>query len=350
MEHDSIYIFGAHSRARTAGVYLTELHPGLSVRAYLVDDGEENPQEIGGAPVLHIGPDSVLDTKLPVYIGTRGASSSSIRSRLESLGMETVIPVTPELDMQLRNDYLRQHYARMGRSFPKIGGAASAAVYVARSAFDRELKQEYRLAPYQVEIRAGAALAEKRSAGAADDTGWQISARNRQFCELTVLYWIWKNAGEDIVGLEHYRRHFLLPEDWRERMAAEKIDAILPTPLYVSPGIAQNYKDRHDAGDWDYMMETLRFLYPEDYESAEAFFDTNLYSPCNMFIMKKEVLNELCAWMFPVLFACAEHGGERTDPYRNRYPGFLAERLLTFFFEKNRNRFRVVYADKNFLE
>lgn len=133
-------------------------------------------------------------------------------------------------------------------------------------------------------------------------------------------------------------------------MRDSHVDVILPTPLYVAPSLAQNYKDRHTASDWDFMMDCLRRFYLGDYKEAVSFFDTNLYSPCNMFIMKKEVLDELCAWLFPILFVCAEHSGERIDSYQNRYPGFLSERLITFFFEKNRGKYKVVYADKNFLE
>ena len=121
-------------------------------------------------------------------------------------------------------------------------------------------------------------------------------------------------------------------------------------PLYVAPSIAGNYRERHEASDWDFMMDYLRKIYPEYYIEASCFFNTNLYSPCNMFIMRKKILDDLCAWLFPILFICAEHGGKREDMYQNRYPGFLSERLMTFFFEKNRDRYRVVYADKNFLE
>lgn len=352
-----IYIFGAHSRAQTVGAYLKKLNADIQIEAYLVNNEERNAKEIEGVPVLQISDDAILDTSIPVYIGTRRIYHSEIIALLVSLGMKEIIPVTPGLDMQLRNECLRKHYADMGRKLNKIEdiqscsehSMKSACIYVVKSIHDKPLQENYSLRPYQKEIQVGAALTDIHISDVTDDKGFSISEKNKQFCELTALYWIWKNAKEDIVGLEHYRRHFILPDDWENKIASESIDVILPTPLYVMPSLAQNYRDRHVAADWEFMMNKLQQLYPEDYIAAEEFFDTNWYSPCNMFIMKKEVLNEFCSWMFPIVFACAENGGEREDTYQNRYPGFLSERLMTFYFEKNRNRYRVVYADKNFL-
>ncbi len=347
----NIYIVGAHSRARTLGVYLTKIYPDMKIEAYLYDNDESNAADIEGVPVVRFDQDTSLHTQYPVYLGTRGVYHPVLTEKLKQMGMEKIIPVTPQLDMELRNRFLTLYFAEMGRSYDKFDDISeSACIYVVRSVLDKPLQGEYQLSVFQKEIQVGAALTEDRICSLTDDTGENISGRNCQFCELTALYWIWKNAKQNIVGLEHYRRHFLLKNDWYQKMKENDIDVILPAPLYVAPSIAQNYKDRHTASDWDFMMDYLNRIYPEDYRKAVDFFDTNLYSPCNMFIMKKEILDELCKWLFPILFVCAEHSREREDPYQNRYPGFLAERLMTFFFEKNRNQYKVAYADKNFLQ
>lgn len=227
-----------------------------------------------------------------------------------------------------------------------------ARIYVAGSVYDKPLQDDYTFIKEEVSLQVGAALAEKRIAPDAvlDCDGDNISEKNRQFCELTGLYWIWKNAREDYVGLVHYRRHFLLPDNWPERMEANQVDVILPVPLYVAPSIAENYRERHTASDWEYLMAYFEKELAEEYETVKQFFDGNLYSPCNMLIARKPVLDALCEWMFPILFAVAEHGGEREDSYQNRYPGFVSERLITYFFESRRDKYRVVYANKNFLK
>lgn len=347
----NIYIVGAHSRARTLGIYLTKIYPGMKIAAYLYDNDESNAANIEGIPVVRFDQDTSLHTQYPVYLGTRGVYHPALTAKLKQMGMKKIIPVTPQLDMELRNRFLTLYFAEMGRRYEKFDDISnSACIYVVRSVLDKTLQDEYQLSVFQKEIQVGVALTEDRICELTDDMGENISERNRQFCELTALYWIWKNAKQNIVGLEHYRRHFLLQSDWYQKMKENDIDVILPTPLYVAPSIAQNYKDRHTTSDWDFMMDYLKRIYPKDYREAVVFFDTNLYSPCNMFIMKKEILDELCTWLFPILFVCAEHIGEREDSYQDRYPGFLAERLMTFFFEKNRNQYKVVYADKNFLQ
>lgn len=41
-----------------------------------------------------------------------------------------------------------------------------------------------------------------------DNTGDNISAKNKMYCELTAQYWAWKNLDADYYGFMHYRRYF----------------------------------------------------------------------------------------------------------------------------------------------
>ena len=63
--------------------------------------------------------------------------------------------------------------------------------------------------PLYVPVRCGAVFDERDNITMlGDDTGDNISEKRESFCELTVLYWAWKNVKADYYGLCHYRRYF----------------------------------------------------------------------------------------------------------------------------------------------
>lgn len=358
-----VYIFGAQSRAKTLMGYFEELYEDVRILAFLVDNLADNERQIDGIPVLQFDTNvDKLHLDVPVFLATKGIFHSDIEGRLQKAGFQRIIPVSPAIDNEFRNAYVRHKYSREGRKFNKLEQLCvgedcsikknqSACIYMAKSIYDNPLQSSYVRPDYEKPIQVGAALTSERLEPGilTDCEGDNISEKNRQYCELTALYWIWKHAPEEIVGLAHYRRHFILPDHWQEIMVTNHIDVILPVPTYVAPSIDENYRERHDPSDWDYLLEYLKNDLPTDYEEARRVFAGNLYSPCNMFIMRREILDELCTWMFPILDAVAEHGGEKTDTYWNRYPGFISERLITLYFDKYKDRYTIAYADKNFI-
>lgn len=367
---EKYYIFGAYSRAYTLYQYLKTLKPERNILGFFYDNDEKNPEEIEGIKVISLKEEAYdLDLSAEVYIATRGVFHEAIISHLKDLGFKCITPVTPQLDAELRNQYVKDYYESIGKTFLKIddlnqnmvaekdnalisSSNSDICLYVAKTVFDDEFSKPVDLQGYEKIIQVGSALAENRLSDASfyDDNGDNISNRNQQFCELTALYWIWKHSEEEIIGLEHWRRRFTLPDNCLDLILDNDIDVILPVPLCVMPSLIENYKFRHDSTVWDKGMEILKKYHPEDYVSSIEFFEkSKLYSPCNMIIARKDVLKEYCEWLFPMLIELNDTIGILGDKYQNRYPGFLSERLLNYFFEKNQNRFRIVYADKSFL-
>ena len=351
-----IYIFGAQSRAKTLKGYLQFLYPQIDILSFLVDDMDGNETSIDGIPVQILDSTEKMDSSCNIFIATKGIYHAEIADRLQKKGMQRIIPITADVDNAFRNAYVKKYYGLKHMDFVKITDLPQqyldAVIYTAKSVNDKPLQSEYNCPAYEKAIQVGAALTSQRLLPniLTDCVGENISAKNRQYCELTALYWIWKNAREDIVGLSHYRRHFILPNNWKDIMCTNDIDVILPVPTFVYPNIKENYKERHDPADWEYLMRYLERNSPDDYYAAVQVFSGNLYSPCNMFIMRKKILDELCSWMFPILDAVVEHGGVKEDTYLNRYPGFISERLITLYFHKNSTKYHIVYADKNFID
>ena len=65
--------------------------------------------------------------------------------------------------------------------------------------------------------------------------------------------------------------------------------------------------------------------------------------------MLTKIFDKFCNWLFPILFEIVELNGSLEDRYQNRYPGFLSERLMSYYFDKHKNEYNIVYADKTFL-
>lgn len=150
-----------------------------------------------------------------------------------------------------------------------------------------------------------------------DHTGDNISHLNPYYCELTGLYWAWKNLDCDYLGLAHYRRYLTNKKaPYREGVSVDdvvlnqqQLDALLEAADVLVPSkrryyietLYSHYSNTHDENHLVVTREILKELYPQDV----AVFDTVMQQRSgymfNMFVMKKELADAYCQWLFPVV-------------------------------------------------
>lgn len=182
-----------------------------------------------------------------------------------------------------------------------------------------------------------------------DNTGDNIAEKNKSFCELTALYWIWKNCNDEIVGIEHYRRLFvnhiwsvidrripfkarLLTMKQVEKLL-NKYDVIMPEKWRVPDiSVLQHWNHNHHAEDMVIIEEILQRLYPEYMDDYKQYINQPYTYGGNMFIMRRELLNEYCEFLFTVLSEAEKKVVvSKTSTYQARVFGFLSERLLSIW-------------------
>ena len=178
-----------------------------------------------------------------------------------------------------------------------------------------------------------------------DNEGENISEKNKTFCELTGLYWAWKNLEADAYGLCHYRRYFALRpfgkkqtrilSDADAQRLLQDNDVILPKKrhYWIETNYSQ-YIHAHHKEDLDTTREILSQAYPEYLPAYDAVMARTSGHRFNMFIMKKEPFNAYCSWLFDVLFRLEQRLDiSGYDPVSRRVFGYVGERLLDVWVE-----------------
>ena len=173
-----------------------------------------------------------------------------------------------------------------------------------------------------------------------DDTGDNIAGKNAGYCELTALYWIWKNRSDPHKGLVHYRRYFgrrrfssraedIMPYDALCRLL-ERFDIIAAMPVrYHVNARDQLLIECCSRETFDRLEAIAAGLHPECMPAFRAFFARNRASQYNMMFCAGALFDEYCEWLFPMLFQLEPQLDLRAmNDYQRRVFGFLAERLL----------------------
>lgn len=191
-----------------------------------------------------------------------------------------------------------------------------------------------------VPVHVGRTLTEQDFGYQSDADGENISAKNRSYCELTALYWAWKNTDADAYGLSHYRRYFSgeaagpngigVMSDEEASAALEQYEVIVGKRRnYVVETIDSHYRNGHHGEDLDVLRASIERLSPEYIPSYEAIFSGRKLSLYNMFLMRGPIFRQYAEWLFTVL-ADVESKIDESDrsAYQQRTMGYLGERLL----------------------
>ena len=227
--------------------------------------------------------------------------------------------------------------------------------------------------PY-LPIQVGKALSNVELGIQPDNEGDNISEKNRSYCELTGMYWAWKNLkNADIIGLCHYRRYF----DFHTKGIKSHFDQILkktndfnqielsipdkifqqvmdgvvivPRPWNVNESVKNLYCEKHISDDFRIMEKVIKEKKDPKYIQAfwKLMYESNQQYYGNMFIMTWHEFDMYCSWLFDIL----DRIEELTDithynAVQKRIYGYMSERLFHVFLIANQlktKEYPVVY-------
>lgn len=373
-----LLLYGAQSIALSICVAIQEIYPEYVIEGFLVSSLLGNPSVLRGLPVRELSAYAKMvseEERLSkhILIAIPENLHSEIAANLEKYGFYRYTCMDSQKEAKLLEEYFARtgEFAVLHKLLTTDRSKEKLVMQVFQAKFHKDivLKNNDKLPDWMIPIQVGSCLTEKRIEKLRDDTGDHISFKNVNYCELTALYWLWKNhlscemplpmkicqervASEFITemtsyyGLFHYRRILDITEEDLYRIKANQVDVVLPFPTMHEPDIKEHHKRYVKDTDWQAMLQALRELQPEYADAYEEIFSQQYLYNYNMIVAKKQVLADYCAWLFPILERIEElsvpGGSERAD----RYIGYIGENLLTLYFMYHRKDLNIVHTGR----
>lgn len=203
-------------------------------------------------------------------------------------------------------------------------------------------------------LQVGHAVAMETLGFQNDDTGENISCKNANYCELTGIYWAWKNLDAEYIGLVHYRRYIsnsrlllatrirrdkrkaILTSEKAEKIF-ETVDVIVPSKRkYYIETLYSHYDHTHDGRHLDIVSNIIQQKCPEYLPEFYRMLKRKSAHMFNMFIMKKDLYQAYCSWLFPILEELEQKiDTSQMTAYEARYMGRISELLFDVWLRKN---------------
>lgn len=192
-----------------------------------------------------------------------------------------------------------------------------------------------------------------------DDEGDNISKKNTAYNIMCVKYWAWKNINSDYIGICHYRRHFAykkgLKKSFKNVLTKKQALKLLEnTDILLSPKryypfftiethythTKRGYVDIHKR-DLEVLRQVICEFHIEYISSFEIIMKRNYYHSGSLFIMKKNLYNDYCDFIFSI-------GKEvekiliKERPDLTRYIASLTELLVDVWILKNNYNYKEI--------
>lgn len=208
--------------------------------------------------------------------------------------------------------------------------------------------------PY-LPIQVGKAVSNVDLGFLGDDSGDNISAKNGSYCELTGMYWAWKNLKNvDVIGLCHYRRYFdfhkqcknILPYTSFPSQSFDATDLRIPEHILVGVNdgrvvvakpktcrynLMMDYCFAHNSDDYRVLRQVIKETQNQGFQEAffQVMYQRNSLIHYNMFIMKWADFDDYCNWLFPILSQVESRIDiSHYTVVQRRVFGYMAERLF----------------------
>lgn len=180
-----------------------------------------------------------------------------------------------------------------------------------------------------------------------DDNGDNISSLNKSFCELTGMYYAWKNVSAEYIGIVHYRRyfakHFVFRGCVNKVISGDEILKLLKKHRVIVPKkrkyyvetMYSHYAHTHYSVHLDKTREIIERLTPEYLDIFDRVLQQRKAYMFNMSIMSRKLFDEYCSWLFPILFKLQEElVMPELSPFHERYYGRVAEIIFNVWLQK----------------
>jgi len=353
-----LMIFGAQATAASAGAALRDF--GYDVTGYMVTSLAGNVSNIAGVPVRELAAcaeifSSAERTNMMVLIAVPENQQAEIEASLDDNGFVH----HQRLDSTRWAQLMCFYYAKQGhfrplRMYPVGDVQANLEVYMATFYRDKALQKQYVPPAWCYPLQVGAAVSPKQVHLLTDDQGANISAKNGNYSELTGLYWVWQNVlpklkSETYIGLEHYRRVLVLSDDDRRRLSLNDIDVVLPYPMMYWPNVSEHHKRYLKSVDWQALEQALQEVAPEYAQALPVVMQQQYFYNYNILLAKRQVMDDYCAWLFPILERIEELSVPRGSERHDRYIGYMGETLCSVYFLCNKKNYCIAHTECKFL-